>query len=65
MSDPAYAEDGKAHEQWGFYYEYPESATSSSLAITDNLSPVSVDKTLKGVFSLESSLYVIQMNLVD
>ena len=65
MSDPTYAEDGKAHEQWAFYYEYPDSYTTSSLAITEGLSPVSVDETLRGVFSLESSLFVIQVNLVD
>ena len=61
MSDPIYAEDGKPHPQWGLLYTGENERTR----ITDETGTVPVTSDLEGIYNLESSLFVIQLNLVD
>ena len=61
MSDPTYTEDGKPHPQWGLYYTDEAERTR----ITDETATISVTSDLEGIYNLEASLFVIQLNLVD
>ena len=61
MSDPTYAEDGKLHPQWGLLYTDETERTR----ITDETGTVPVASDLEGIYNLEASLFVIQLNLVD
>ena len=61
MSDPTYTEDGKPHPQWGLYYANETERTR----ITDEAATISVTSDLEGIYNLEASLFVIQLNLVD
>ena len=61
MSDPAYAEDGKPHPQWGLLYTNETERTR----ITDETAVIPVTSDLEGIYNLEASLFVIQLNLVD
>ena len=61
MSDPTYAEDGKPHPQWGLLYTDETERTR----ITDETGTVPVTSDLEGIYNLEASLFVIQLNLVD
>ena len=61
MSDPTYAEDGKAYPQWGLYY----SDETEKTRISDDTTPVPVTTTLEGVYNLEASLYVLTFEFVD
>ena len=61
MSDPTYAEDGKPHPQWGLLYTDETERTR----ITDETGTVPVASDLEGIYNLEASLFVIQLNLVD
>ena len=61
MSDPTYAEDGKLHPQWGLLYTDETERTR----ITDETGTVPVVSDLEGIYNLEASLFVIQLNLVD
>ena len=55
MSDPAFAEDGKAHPQWGLY----DFETDSRTKLTDGMEPIALDETVDGVYHLESSQFVL------
>ena len=55
MSDPAVAEDGKAHPQWGLY----DFETDSRTRLTDGMEPIALDETVDGVYHLESSQFVL------
>ena len=61
MSDPTYAEDGKLHPQWGLLYTDETERTR----ITDEIGTVPVTSDLEGIYNLEASLFVIQLNMVD
>ena len=61
MSDPTYAEDGKPHPQWGLLYTDETERTR----IADETGTVHVASDLEGIYNLEASLFVIQLNLVD
>ena len=61
MSAPTYAEDGKPHPQWGLLYTDETERTR----ITDETGTVPVTSDLEGIYNLEASLFVIQLNLVD
>ena len=61
MSDPTYAEDGKPHPQWGLLY----TGETERTRITDETGMVPVTSDLEGIYNLEASLFVIQLNLVD
>ena len=61
MSDPTYAEDGKPHPQWGLLYTDETERTR----ITDETGTVPVTADLEGIYNLEASLFVIQLNLAD
>lgn len=55
MSDPAFAEDGKAHPQWGLY----DFETDSRTKLTEGMEPIALDETVDGVYHLESSQFVL------
>ena len=61
MSDPTYAEDGKPHPQWGLLY----TGETARTRITDETGTIPVTSDLEGIYNLEASLFVIQLNLVD
>ena len=61
MSDPTYAEDGKPHPQWGLYY----TGETERTRITDETISIPMTPDLEGIYNLEASLFVIQVNLVD
>lgn len=58
MSNPAYTADGKAYPQWGILKE-PDNPVNR-IKITDDLQPVEITSDLRGVYNLESSLYVFK-----
>ncbi|MDD3347820.1 hypothetical protein [Oscillibacter sp.] len=55
MSDPFYAEDHKAHPEWGLY----DMETDTRTRLTDGMEPIVLDETTDGVFNLEASLFVL------
>ena len=61
MSDPSYAADGKPHPQWGLLYTDETERTR----ITDETATIPVTPDLEGIYNLEASLFVVQLNLVD
>ena len=58
MSAPAYAEDGLPHPQWGILLNPEDPA--SRIPITDDLEPLAVTPEMRGIYSLEASLYVFR-----
>ena len=61
MSDPAYAEDHKAHPQWGLY----DIETDTRTRITDETKPILLDETTDGVFDLEASIFVLRFEFAE
>lgn len=61
MSDPAFAEDQKAHPQWGLY----DFETDSRTKLTDGMEPIQLDETVDGVYHLESSQFVLTFDYHD
>ena len=55
MSDPQYAADGQPHSQWGLMY-----SDTSGVRIDEDIKTVSITEELTGIYSLESSLYVVK-----
>ena len=55
MSDPQYAEDRQPHPQWGLIY-----SDTSVVLIDETVKTVSITEELAGMYSLESSLYVVK-----
>ncbi len=56
MSDPQYAADGKAHPQWGVLTDPDE--PSNNLRLTDDTKTLDLAPEMKGIYSLESSMYI-------
>ncbi len=56
MTDPAYAEDGKAHPQWAILSG--EGDMEERIKITDYTERVCITPHNKGVYNLETSLYI-------
>ena len=63
MSDPAYAEDGLAHPQWAILVDPAD--PSKSIRLTDGMEPVEITPEMRGVYNLESSLYVFRFELSE
>lgn len=61
MSDPAYSADGKAHPQWGILID-PDNPFSR-IAITDGKQPIELTPDMRGIYSLESHLYVFRFEI--
>jgi hypothetical protein len=61
MSDPAYSADGKAHPDWGILIDPYNSA--NRIEITDDMQPVKLNSDMRGVYSLESHLYVFRFEI--
>jgi hypothetical protein len=61
MSDPAYSADGKAHPQWGILID-PYN-TANRIEITDDMQPLGLTTGMRGVYSLESHLYVFRFEI--
>lgn len=57
MSDPAYSADSKAHPNWGILVDPYNSA--NRIEITDDMQPLELNSDMRGVYSLESHLYVL------
>jgi hypothetical protein len=63
MSDPAYAEDGLAHPQWGILLDPHD--RYKRIDLTDDLEPVEVTPEMRGVFNLEASLFVFRFEFAE
>ena len=61
MSDPTYAEDHKAHPQWGLY----DFETDGKIRLTDETEPIVLDGTTDLIFSLESSVGVLVFEFTE
>jgi hypothetical protein len=58
MSDPAYSADGKAHPNWGIMIDPYNPA--NRINITDGMQPLELTPDIRGIYNLESSLYVFR-----
>ena len=61
MSDPTYSADGKAHPQWGILID-PYN-TANRIEITDDMQPLELTPDMRGIYSLESHLYVFRFEI--
>lgn len=60
MSDPAYAGGGKAHPQWGLLW-----GEEQRLELTDGMDPIPVPEGGCMVYSLESSVGILELRPVE
>lgn len=58
MTDPAYAEDGKAHPQWCILSG--EGDMKESIKITGYTEQVNITSHNKGIYNLEASLFIFK-----
>lgn len=61
MSDPAYAEDHKAHAQWGMY----DIETDLRTELTDGMEPMILDETTDAVYNREASIFVLAFEFAE
>ncbi len=59
MSDPAYSADGKPHPNWGLYV-WDGASGEERIKITDDTEPIEISADARGIFSLESSLFIFK-----